>query len=285
MSDRRAVFKTVKSATVALAIMTERNDGSCPFNIVGSGFCVDSIGIIITCRHVLSVFMSQPLEKQISRFEEIDSRRGIKTGKLAIRHYPHVIFYGTDLELNSDHIIAIPTPVSICSAKTNFDVALIRVTPHAGFPRGFPFLEIEDYGNICEGDEIATCGFPLGNYLHEQLGTVTSSFTKGIISSIIPGPDVPQKHLKGFQLNLAATGGNSGGPVFSLSTGKVFAVLQRGVVDRGGKIVPNLTKAEPVYPVFEYNSLEEMKKMKIPKTDADCAALMKRVQKKSAKLK
>lgn len=277
MSGRKAVFKSVKSATVALAIMTEMHDGSCPFNIVGSGFCVDSIGIIVTCRHVLSVFMPQPIEQQINRLEQ--------TAKLAIRHRPHVIFYGTDLELNPDHIFAIPIQVCICVAKTNFDVALIRVSPHAGFPRGFPSLEIEDYGNICEGDEIATCGFPLGNYLHEQLGTVTSSFTKGIISSIIPGPDVPQKHLKGFQLNLAATGGNSGGPVFSLSTGKVFGVLQRGVVDRGGKIVPNLTKAEPVYPVFEYNSLEEMKKMEIPKTDADCAALMRRIQKKSAKQK
>jgi len=275
MSDRQAIFKSVKSATVALAIITERNDGSCPFNIVGSGFCVDSTGIIVTCGHVLSCFMPQPIMQQIDRLEQ--------TGKLAIRHTPHVIFYGTNLQLNSDHIYSIPTQVSICLAKTDFDVALIRVVPHAAFPRGFPFLEIEDYGNICEGDEIATCGFPLGNYLYDQIGTVTSSFTKGIISSIIPGPDVPQKHLKGFQLNLTATNGNSGGPVFSLTTGKVFGVLQRGVVDDGGKIVPNLTKAEPVYPVFEHNSLEEMKKMEIPKTDADCAALMQRVQKKSAK--
>lgn len=285
MSDRQAVFKSVKSATVALAVMTERDDGSCPFNIVGSGFCVDPLGIIVTCRHVLSAFMREPLEEQIEKFESIESEKKIKSGKLSIRSVPHVLFYRTDLKLIPDNLVVFPIQVCICIAKTNFDVALIRVTPHAGFPRGFPFLEIEDYGNICEGNEIATCGFPLGNYLYEQLGTVTSSFTKGIISSIIPGPNVSQKHLKGFQLNLAATGGNSGGPVFSLTTGKVFGVLQRGVVDRGGKIVPNLTKAEPVYPVFEYNSLEEMKKMEIPKTDADCAALMKRVQKKSAKLK
>ncbi|MBW8014789.1 MAG: trypsin-like peptidase domain-containing protein [Planctomycetes bacterium] len=272
MSDRRSVFKSVKSATVALAIMTERNDGSCPFKIVGSGFCVDSIGIIVTCRHVLSGFMPLPIMQQIDRVKQ--------TGNLAVRHTPHVIFYGTNLQPKPDHIYSVPTQVSICSAKTDFDVALIRVSPHAAFPRGFPFLEIEDYGNICEGDEIATCGFPLGNYLHDQIGTATSSFTKGIISSIIPGPDVPKKHLKGFQLNLTATGGNSGGPVFSLTTGKVFGVLQGGVVDPRGMIVPNLTKAEPVYPVFEHNSLEEMKKMEIPKTDADCAALMKSVRKK-----
>jgi S1-C subfamily serine protease len=138
-------------------------------------------------------------------------------------------------------------------------------------------LDIEDYRNVREGDEIATCGFPLGNYLHEQLGTVTSSFTQGIISSIIPGPDVPEEHLKGFQLNLTAMPGNSGGPVFSLNTGKVFGVLQAGAVDHGGKVVPGLTKAEPVYPALGHNELERIKQMEIPRTQADSAALMRRI--------
>lgn len=187
------------------------------------------------------------------------------------------------MELEPGHLFAIPTEACINMAKTDFDLAMVRVTPHNAFPGGFPFLGIEDYKNICEGDEIATCGFPLGNYLQEQLGTVTSSFTKGIISSIIPTPNVPQKYLKGFQLNLTATHGNSGGPVFSLATGKVFGVLQRGAFDHEKKPIPNLIKAEPVYPVFEHNSLAEMKEMKIPRTDADCAALIERMQKKSAK--
>lgn len=274
MSKERAIFQSVKAATVSLVIMTKKDDGTCPFYIVGSGFCVDSIGIIITCRHVLSAFMSQPIEKQINGFEEIRSEKGVKTGNLAVRYHPYVIFYRTDIELKPDHFFAIPTRACINMAKTDFDLAMIRVTPHNAFPRGFPFLEIEDYKNIYEGDEIATCGFPLGNYLQEQLGTITSSFTKGIVSSIIPASNVPQKYLKGFQLNLTATHGNSGGPVFSLATGKVFGVLQGGVVDHERKPIPNLIKAEPVYPVLEYNSLAKMKEMKIPKTEVDCAALI-----------
>jgi hypothetical protein len=279
MSNTRAIFQSVKSATVALAVIIEKDDGSCPFRIVGSGFCVDSKGIIVTCRHVLSAFMCQDIEKQISSFQE--KEKGIKVGKFAIRCRPHVLFFRTDLKLESNQLFVIPTQVCINMAKTNFDLSLVRVIPHRAFQDGFPFLEIEDYQNICEGDEIATCGFPLGNFLQEQLGTITSSFTKGIISSIIPGPNVHQKSLKGFQLNLTATRGNSGGPVFSLDTGKVFGVLQCGTIDHKGEVVPNITKAEPVYPVFEHNSLEKIKEMEIPCTDADCSALMKKIQEES----
>ena len=53
--------------------------------------------------------------------------------------------------------------------------------------------------------------------LHDQIGTVTSSFTKGMISSIIPAHGVAREHVRGFQLDLTATNGNSGGPVFSLA--------------------------------------------------------------------
>jgi S1-C subfamily serine protease len=107
--------------------------------------------------------------------------------------------------------------------------------------------------------EVATCGFPLGEALYDQIGTVTSSFTKGMISSIIPAQGVPREHVRGFQLDLTATNGNSGGPVFSLATGRVFGVLQRGAVHpQTGHIVQGLTKAEPVYPVFDTDLLARL---------------------------
>lgn len=280
MPNRRTIFSSVKAATVAIVVITEKRDGTCPFNIVGSGFCIDPIGIVVTCEHVLSAFMTKPLKEQIASFEKVNSEKGIIEGRLTPRSIPHVIFYKAEIE--RQQLIVFPTPGTIFVAKTDFDLALVRVVPHAGFPTGFPFLEIEDYQNVCDGDEIATCGFPLGNYLHEQLGTATSSFTKGIISSIIPVPNVPQKYLKGFQLNLTAGPGNSGGPVFSLTTGKVFGVLQGGPVDRSGKVISNLTKAEPVYPVLEHDSLNEIKQMQIPKNNADSVALLKGMQERKS---
>jgi hypothetical protein len=32
---------------------------------------------------------------------------------------------------------------------------------------------IQPYEDLGEGDEIATCGYPLGNFLFEQIGTIT----------------------------------------------------------------------------------------------------------------
>lgn len=145
---------------------------------------------------------------------------------------------------------------------TGYDLAAMRLGPHPAYPNGYPALPIADYAELHEMMEIATCGFPLGEVLQEQLGTVTSSFTKGMISSIIPAQGVDQKHLQGFQLDITATNGNSGGPVFCLDSGKVFGVLQRGVKHpQTGHMVQGLTKAEPIYPLLKNDFLDGLRKI------------------------
>jgi hypothetical protein len=78
-------------------------------------------------------------------------------------------------------------------------------------------------------------------------------------SSVIPSRGVAKEYLRGFQLNIAATHGNSGGPVFSLSTGKVFGVLAEGLPSPTGAVVPGIVKAEPIYPVLQHDSVNRMK--------------------------
>jgi hypothetical protein len=100
---------------------------------------------------------------------------------------------------------------------------------------------------------------PLGSVLQEQLGTITSSFTKGMISSIIPAQGIVREHLRGFQLDLTATNGNSGGPVFCLATGHVFGTLQGGALHpQKGHVVQGLAKAEPVYPLFDSGLIDKL---------------------------
>jgi hypothetical protein len=251
----RSVLDRIKTATVALAILNE-GDNKKPFTIFGSGFCVHSKGIVITCEHVLSAFMDRPMHQRIAEIPEPVKNKNERT-QIEIRTLiPYAIFY--DTKSSAKQIRVFPVRVDIAMAKTNFDIGMVRLHPHAAFKKGFPALEIEDYPRVYEAMEIGTCGFQLGNYLQEQLGTITSSFTRGIVSSIIPSPGVQQEYLEGFQLNLTATHGNSGGPVFTLDAGKVFGVLQRGVVAPDGKLLPGITKAEPVYPVFEHDTLKRM---------------------------
>jgi S1-C subfamily serine protease len=251
---KTGILEQVKAATVAIATLDISNRDE-PFTIVGTGFCIHPRGIVITCEHVLSAFMARPLRDQIAGTANSNEKPESHLANIRAL-IPHAIFYDSKLSLHQ--LYAFPIPMDVAISKTNFDLGMIRLQTHPAFKDGFPQLEVGDYSDVHEGMEVWTCGFPLGSYLQKQIGTITSSFTKGIISSIIPSPGTSPEHLKGYQLNLTATHGNSGGPVFSPDTGKVYGVLQLGVSDLSGNIVPGITKAEPIYPAFEHDSLSRI---------------------------
>ncbi len=118
----------------------------------------------------------------------------------------------------------------------------------------FPTMSLENYEEVHEGMEVLTCGFPKGNLLYEELGTVSSSFSRGIVSSIIPNAGVARAHVKGFQLDLRATYGNSGGPVFSSKTGQVFGILQGGVSDIHNHHL--FSRAESIYGLIDTGMID-----------------------------
>lgn len=254
---QKSIYDKIKKATVAVAALNKK-EAKEPFTIFGSGFCIDSIGVVITCRHVVEAMMSKSIETQIAESPAIGPPDQIRPLAPVTVITPHAIFY--DTTSSKYNIIAIPARVRNVIAKTDYDLAALFLQPHTSMSKGYPHIECEEFEDIQEGDDIGVCGFPLGNFLYEQLGTVTSSFTKGILSSIIPGPNVPLEYLKGFQLNVTATHGNSGGPVFSINSGKVFGVLTCGVGHPSGDLLQGLVKAEPVYPVYQDDFLDRLEK-------------------------
>jgi len=263
MMEKSEVYKSIKAATVAIALVhpDAKKGKKQQFTILGSGFCIDKNGIIVTCEHVISAFMQETVHEQIAKIKPEESK------KEPIHSWPvkiaptYVLFY-KHLKTPSEKLHVFATCVVLSAASTDFDLAVAKIHLHPAFPEGYPTVEIEDFENINEGDEVGICGFPLGNFLYEKLGTVSSSFSKGIISSIIPAAGAPQDCLEGFQLNLTATHGNSGGPVFSLETGKVFGVLAEGIKHpKTNRPVQGLVKAEPLYPLFKDDTIERMKKL------------------------
>ena len=154
----------------------------------------------------------------------------------------------------------------IMMAKTDMDLGVVRLHPHVAFQGGYPVVDIEQFDTLHEGMEVSTCGFPLGNMLFEKLGTATSSFSRGIISSIIPTPGATRDQVTAFQLDLRATHGNSGGPVFSPATGRVFGVLQSGLPDDYGS--PLFSKAESIYRLLDGGHVEDILGMQRPPESA-----------------
>jgi S1-C subfamily serine protease len=259
----RQMLARVKAATVALALKTPGplDPKRMPFIIVGTGFCIDPSGIVLTCEHVIAAFTKQdireviaamPLEGKKNTIVPID---GLNTVS------PEVLFFRFDGP--KDHMVLIPAPVEAAVAKLEYDLGAIRIGRHAAFADGYPFLEVEEFEEVFEGMELATCGFPMGNALHDQLGTTSSSFTRGILSSIAPAPGAAKDLVTGYQLDITAT--NSGGPVFNWASGKVLGVLQAGPVQPDKAPLPGLARAEPVYRILSDGTIERLKTSQMPK--------------------
>lgn len=246
--SKRDLYERVKRATVAIVMEIPNRLPKKPFTIVGSGFCIHKEGIIVTCEHVFRAFFDENAYQELMKdLPEENNPRAIEHRH--IKQQPQVMFLGG---IQGTEIFMPVVGISDATIKQGFDVALFKLPKHNAFPNGYPTIEVADYDELHEMQEIATCGFPLGDGLFDQLGTVTSSFTTGRISSIIPLAGVPASDVKGYQLDLTATNGNSGGPVFSLESGKVFGVLQGGVIHPGwGTIFQGIAKAEPIHPAVE----------------------------------
>ncbi len=269
MLDTKGIFGRVRRATVGV-VLIHPGERSKPYTVIGSGFCADTVGVIVTCQHVVSAFMQRSVPDQVAAIspEKRNSQLNpLDPGQIVA---PYVVFLAPSQVPHK--IQAFLSRVDQVIARTDYDLALIRALPHSALPSGYPTLEIQPYAELSEGDEVATCGYPLGNFLFEQIGTITPSFTKGSISSIVPTADIPQEQLKLFQLNLTATYGNSGGPVFSTTTGKVFGVLQGGIQDRQGNILPGLSRAEPVYPIANSHDIDLIKSFPLGQLPPDLEA-------------
>ena len=257
MADRTALER-VKRATVALAVVADQlpdDPREPPHLIIGSGFCIHPRGVVATCEHVIAAFMKQSIRDLIAQVPEEDRKHELWPLRDVQMAHPQALFFQT---VSPTQVAMFPAPMETAVAKTDADVGLIRVAQHAAFKEGYPYLELEDFAQIYEGMEVATCGFPLGNYLQAQLGTVTSSFTRGILSSIAPAPGIAQEFVDGFQLDITATYGNSGGPVFNWATGKVFGILPGGPTARDGKALHGFARAEPVYKIATAPNIQEL---------------------------
>ena len=119
---------------------------------------------------------------------------------------------------------------TLVATDAQHDLALLAIQ---GKP--LPVLQLGDSTGVREGQEIAFTGFPIGMVL--GLYPVTH---RGIVSAITPIARpvensrtlnaVQLEHLRNsrfdtFQLDATAYPGNSGSPVFEITTGKVIGVL------------------------------------------------------------
>ena len=97
------------------------------------------------------------------------------------------------------------------------DLALLQIE---GIKNAYYFELEKNMQSVKTGDDIAVFGFPFGVGLNRNVMDLEPSLTKGYISS---KNKLQDKRV--YYMDAKSCPGNSGGPIFKVSTGKVIGYL------------------------------------------------------------
>jgi hypothetical protein len=65
-----SIYEAVKRATVAIVASIPGSAPNRPFTIFGSGFCIRSEGVVVTCEHVFKAFVDPESYQRIMQTTE-----------------------------------------------------------------------------------------------------------------------------------------------------------------------------------------------------------------------
>lgn len=183
--------------------------------IIGTGFVVDSRGLVVTNRHVIEEMEKIPSE---ARFVMVFPR-------------PHVF----DEKVVAGILTRRISRVFILDALEAPDPLFGEVNPDFAFAeidlQGLPCLELSAEANVIEvGSEVVTMGFPMGEqylspYSTDTISQISPFARHGIISSVLP---CECEHPHGFSIDILSEGGASGSPIFLAEEPRVVGILHAG---------------------------------------------------------
>jgi S1-C subfamily serine protease/DNA-binding XRE family transcriptional regulator len=225
------VFDIVRPSIVAFA--SRLTAGTRPLfpPIIGTGFVVDSDGIVVTNRHVVEALQKLPAHPVT----------GARSDIAILWREPEVVGNGLVMPVL---LVEIKAYSSITSFTTNgpfFGEDL----PDIGFvqlkAREVPALQLATAPNVLrQGMDAATAGFPLGTdpfVCFGKISQLTPTLRRGIVSALLPFP-CPYPH--GFTLDVLSQGGASGSPVFLTDSPTVIGMVHANLPE-----APNMTFAIP----------------------------------------
>jgi hypothetical protein len=218
--------QNIKPAVVSVCMPIHLPDGSLKLNILGTGFNVSPEGLVVTCQHVLEPYLGEAGESFLEKLKEATDSETGKFQKLQVSP-PIVNFY---FKKDEKSWAIIQKQAIHVQGSPKDDIAILEF-PEGDFRPGeakeYPFLELAGE-NEKEGLPIGVVGFPLGDTLQNLAGSATYSFHYGHIGAVIPFTS-EEVQPTSYQLDVFTNHGNSGGPVFRLSDGKVIGMLNAGL--------------------------------------------------------
>jgi hypothetical protein len=215
-------FAAVRRSIVAFASMAVfTKTGQTPVfpSLIGTGFVIDTRGIVATNRHVVDALEKLPTNPSTGGsaavaliFSDIQQDRGghfLRVMPVPIRRWDKLTTF-----TSSDHFYGEPMP----------DVAFAQLNV-GGLP-ALPLISQEGSWEV--GRPIATAGFPLGTTALAIYGTINQVapiLRAGVIASVFPFP-CPKPH--GFTIDIMTLGGESGSPIFLTDSADAVGLLHAG---------------------------------------------------------
>lgn len=232
--DYHKKVKDVKQATV-LVVVDGQN--------AGSGFFINKEGGVLTCWHVVSpAFHSVDGKSLVSKNLQIVTENG-SVVDMYVADYFWNISRGLSKSVLYDHCLLLP--------RKQLDV---------------PFLEIGDFENLREGDDVYTCGYPFGLnksiVSHGILSTIYNDTIKRSWKSIAVSGQV----LQGI-VDMTMNRGNSGGPILKVSpdgNDKVIGIADFIITPAGeitDSLLAQISKGRGVVELAEVDPNEVLSKL------------------------
>ncbi|MGA2404498.1 MAG: serine protease [Syntrophobacteraceae bacterium] len=246
-------IESVRHSMVQIAVKLEpsqmKGPGS-PIRPLGSGFFIDSEGYVITARHVIHPDLTIALNQ-------------LRVG------LPMTSFGESQAKFTFTGSFQL-VPVEVVDEDEKHDLALLKVLQNPFKNQVRPMISVDgkditplivsvssvDPQRPKDGTQIAISGYPLpGQELITNVGYIASS--QGITQVQVPIPNAPPGFtiidiLDVYYADVRVNHGNSGGPVYSVETGKIIGVavaMNIAVVElQGGK--PYITPDTHVPPYY-----------------------------------
>jgi S1-C subfamily serine protease len=197
--------------------------------ILGTGFIVDSRGIVATNKHVAELIPNLPHDPDTGSpagFALVYSEKHSKEKGTVILNFVEIKYIAfIDTFTPPDDYCGMPMP----------DLAFLQLDV-----KDVPSLPLINAPNSLRiGMSVATAGFPMGERPLTDYGyisQVTPFLRRGIVSSVFPFPR-PFPH--GFTVDIMMQGGGSGSPIFLADSPEIIGILHSGYTGT------NITEALP----------------------------------------
>ena len=189
------IFKTSHSQSLSPERVSKIKEATVRVMIgksIGTGFFINSSGTVVTCFHVI-----QPGVHNDGTLDNIFVQ--LNTGE--------VIQYGVIDKILLDS--------NWTKNAISFDYCILAPI-HPNRLRTFPFLKLGNFDDINEGDEVYTCGYPIG--IKQQFiskGIVSTKYTEDS-NKVSYNNNIFTFSREQALLDITLNRGNSGGPIMKI---------------------------------------------------------------------